>query len=109
MSSKATENTPSLCLKHFPYPPPEGHKYDRGHTVVLGGDIQHTGAARLTARAALRIGSGLVTVACESRALPVYAASLMAVMTRVADTESEFQTLLDDKRKNAFVLGPGAG
>ncbi|MBC7907120.1 MAG: NAD(P)H-hydrate epimerase, partial [Rhodospirillaceae bacterium] len=52
------ENAPSLWRHAFPWPSPEGHKYARGHLVVVGGSAM-TGAARLAARAARRVGAGL--------------------------------------------------
>src|SRR5688572_6500009 len=96
-------NAPALWLSYFPWPKPAGHKYDRGHTVVQGGDAAHTGASRLAALAALRAGSGLVTIACTSDSLPIYATSLMAVMTSVVNTEAQFESLLADARKNTFL------
>ncbi len=87
----------------------DGHKYARGHAVVVSGDIAATGAARLSARGALRAGAGLVTLASPRDALAVNAAALTAVMVRAVDTVVEFAELLDDKRLNACVIGPGAG
>ena len=54
-------NAPALWADRFPVPQPGGHKYRRGHAVVVSGDQSHTGAARLAARGALRAGAGLVT------------------------------------------------
>src|ERR1044071_8848542 len=47
-------NLPALWSEQFPVPEPGGHKYWRGHAVVISGDQSHTGAARLAARGALR-------------------------------------------------------
>lgn len=103
------ENVPQSWQKSFPVPDIDGHKYARGHTIVLSGDLASTGAARLAARGALRAGAGLVTVASPRDALAVNAAALMAVMVRAIDNVIQFAELLDDRRLNSIVLGPGAG
>lgn len=83
-----------------------GHKYDHGHALVLGGGPGRGGAARLAARAALRAGAGLVTLACPPEALPENAARLDAVMLApLADGGA----LLRDARIGALALGPGLG
>ena len=87
----------------------DGHKYARGHAVVVSGDISATGAARLAARGALRAGAGLVTLASPRDALAINASALTAVMIRAIDTKAEFADLLADKRLNACAIGPGAG
>jgi NAD(P)H-hydrate epimerase len=102
-------NQPALWRDRFPWPSPEDHKYRRGHAVVVGGAMASTGAARLAARAALRAGAGLVTVACPPGALMVYATALEAVMTRAVADDEAFAALLDDPRKNAVLVGPGNG
>jgi NAD(P)H-hydrate epimerase len=102
-------NEPPLWLPRFPWPTPEGHKYARGHAVVVSGPLYSTGAARLGARGALRVGAGLVTVATPRDALAVNASSLTAVMVREADDARALQGLLADERKNAVLIGPGVG
>ncbi|MGO9785761.1 MAG: NAD(P)H-hydrate epimerase, partial [Stellaceae bacterium] len=74
------ENAPALWRDRFPVPQLEGHKYSRGHAVVVSGGASHTGAARLAATAALRGGAGLVTIASPRTALGVNAAANLAVM-----------------------------
>src|SRR6267154_4720671 len=106
---KTFENTPQFWRKSFPVPQIDGHKYARGHAVIVSGDITATGAARLSARGCLRAGAGLVTLASPTDALAVNAAALTAVMVHVIDTVVEFGELLTDKRLNTCVIGPGAG
>jgi hydroxyethylthiazole kinase-like uncharacterized protein yjeF len=103
------ENIPQFWRKSFPVPKTDGHKYARGHTIVVSGDIAATGAARMSARGALRAGAGLVTLASPRDALAVNATALTAVMVRATDTVVEFAELLTDKRLNTCVIGPGAG
>lgn len=102
------ENVPALWPE-TPRPlDPSGHKYGRGHVLVAGG-AETTGAARLAARAALRAGAGLVTIACPRVAWPVYAASETAVMARPMDAPEDFGAILRDPRFSTIVLGPGLG
>jgi hydroxyethylthiazole kinase-like uncharacterized protein yjeF len=103
------ENIPQAWHNSFPVPQTDGQKYNRGHAVVVSGDIAATGAARLSARGALRVGAGLVTLVSPRDALAVNAAALTAVMVRPIDTVVEFAALLSDKRLKTCVIGPGAG
>jgi hydroxyethylthiazole kinase-like uncharacterized protein yjeF len=103
------ENIPQTWREAFPVPRIDGHKYARGHVIVVSGDIAATGAARMSARGSLRAGAGLVTLASPRDALAVNAAALTAVMVRPIDTVVEFAELLADRRFNACVIGPGAG
>ena len=102
-------NAPALWAGRFPVPQAGGHKYKRGHAVVVSGDLSHTGAARLAARGALRAGAGLVTIASPRDALAVNAAGNLAVMVRPIDGAGELAAWLADPRLNAIVLGPGGG
>jgi len=99
---------PLWWLGGFPRPSLESHKYTRGHALVAGGGMM-TGAARLAAKSALRTGAGLVTLAAPAAAFQVYSAGLTGVIVHpVADLE-DFRALLADKRRNAVLIGPGAG
>jgi hydroxyethylthiazole kinase-like uncharacterized protein yjeF len=98
-----------LWGKDFPVPRAEGHKYARGHAVIVSGELHRTGAARLAARGALRAGAGLVTIASPRAALAVNATASLAIMVRPVDGATELSHLLADQRINAVVLGPGGG
>ncbi|MEM6498457.1 MAG: NAD(P)H-hydrate dehydratase [Pseudomonadota bacterium] len=102
-------NTPALWSEHWPVPKADGHKYARGHAVVVSGPALSTGAARLGARGALRIGAGLVTVASPADAALVNATQLTAIMNAKLSKEREIADLLEDKRFNSVMIGPGAG
>jgi ADP-dependent NAD(P)H-hydrate dehydratase / NAD(P)H-hydrate epimerase len=101
------ENTPALWT--YPHPKATGHKYDRGHAVAVSGGATATGAARLAARGALRVGAGLVTVASPPGALAVNAAHLTAIMLKAFEGVAGLADMLADKRLNAVVIGPGLG
>jgi len=102
-------NAPAFWGMAFPRPDSRGHKYSRGHAVVLSGGASTTGAARLAARGALRAGAGLVTIASPREALAINAAESLAVMVRPVDGAAELGEFLGDRRRNAVVLGPGGG
>jgi len=106
-SSKLHENSPLLW--DYPWPKVGGHKYARGHCVVVSGPAHATGAARLAARGALRIGAGLVSVASLPDAVPVNAAALTAIMVKPFSGAAGLADLLKDKRLNSVVIGPGCG
>jgi ADP-dependent NAD(P)H-hydrate dehydratase / NAD(P)H-hydrate epimerase len=106
--SRCWENTQALWQTALPAPQTGGNKYHRGHALILGGAVL-TGAARLAAQAAMRIGAGLVTVAAPRPAWSVYASSLLAAMVQPIDGTKDFEALLADPRRNAVLIGPGAG
>ena len=103
------ENVPALWRQEFPVPHVTGHKYTRGHAIVVSGPSWSTGAARLAARGALRAGAGLVTIASPREALTVNAATNLAVMVRPVNGPAELARFLGDPRLNALAIGPGIG
>ena len=102
------ENDPALWQAHLFQPQIGGNKYSRGHALVYGA-YPMTGAARLAARAAARMGAGLTTIAVPEVALPVYAAALTSIMVQPMAGLPDLQRLLLDKRFTALLIGPGAG
>ncbi len=101
-------NDPGWWLAGLPRPGLDSHKYTRGHALVAGGAVM-TGAGRLAARAAARLGAGLVTVAAPESAFPIYAAALTGVIVHPISALDDFPGLLADRRRNAALIGPGAG
>ncbi|MCQ0971218.1 NAD(P)H-hydrate dehydratase [Paracoccus sp. TK19116] len=87
----------------------QGHKYDHGHALVIAGGVGHGGAARLSARAALRVGAGLVTLGPPGSSLIEHAGPPDALMRRGVDDASGVIDLLRDARIDALCLGPGCG
>ena len=102
-------NSPDLWWPAFPKPAAEGHKYTRGHLLVVSGPMPTTGAARLAARGGLRIGAGLVTVASPHDAIATHAAHLTSIMLRACEGPAALDDMLADARKNAVVIGPALG
>jgi hydroxyethylthiazole kinase-like uncharacterized protein yjeF len=101
------ENDPDLWLPKFPWPGLSAHKHSRGRLIVVSGDAWATGAARLAARAGLRVGAGLVTLLSPPEALSVNAAHLEAIMLRPFETDLELEAAAANAE--AAVIGPAAG
>ena len=102
-------NAPALWAASFPHPQADAHKYTRGHAVVVSGPMHATGAARMAARGALRIGAGLVTVASPMDAVATNAAHLTAIQIAPFTGPRGLGEVLSDARKNAVLIGPAAG
>ena len=102
------ENHPDVWQADLPRPKPSGNKFSRGHALICGG-YPMTGAARMAARAAARMGAGLTTIAVPEAAFGVYAAALTSIMVQPMANAQDLARLLSDKRFTALLVGPGAG
>ena len=105
------ENQPAIWAGQFRRPTFQTHKYHRGHVYAVSGGPYRTGAVRLAAEGALRIGAGLVTVISPSDAADENAAHLTAIMLRVANSADEITDVFrgGDKYREVAIIGPGAG
>lgn len=94
---------------------PDSHKGRNGHCLIVAGSRGKAGAAGLAARAALRSGAGLVTIACPSSIQPILHGLLMEAMTEAfpetpagALSDEALDPILDAARgKTVLALGPG--
>ncbi len=103
------ENAPDLWRDDFPKRQTTGHKYTNGHVLCVSGLMGSTGAIRLAAMGALRIGAGLVTVAAPGAVMMTHAAHLTEIMLIKADNGAMLGEIAEDKRKNVILIGPGLG
>ncbi len=105
------ENQPAFWGRYFRRPSPMAHKYHRGSVMAVSGGPMNSGAARLAARGALRIGAGLVTVLSPRDAAMVNAAHLTAIMLRSVDSAAEISKLLEGAGKYPMIgiIGPASG
>jgi NAD(P)H-hydrate epimerase len=96
---------------------PESNKGSYGHVLVLGGSVGKVGAPSMAAMAALRSGTGLVSVATPRSVQPTVASFAPEVMTIPLDETSSggfsvinfdrVRSILEGKR--VVAVGPGAG
>ncbi len=86
-----------------------GHKYSHGHALILSGGAGKTGAVRLAARGALRIGAGVVTLGVPPSAQMEVAGQITALMLKRVEDGAALAEVLQDTRINALCLGPGMG
>ena len=101
LRARTVANNPRLW--RLPTLDPAAHKYARGHVTVLGGP-EMTGAARMAADAARRIGAGMVTIAASGNA-DVYRTGSPGLIV----SEAALPELLQDQRRRVWVCGPGLG
>jgi hydroxyethylthiazole kinase-like uncharacterized protein yjeF len=103
-------NAPGLWRGSFPVLAPDTHKYRRGSVLVIAGGLSGVGAPRLGARAALRIGAGLATIACRPEALAAHAArGPDALMQRAVADRAALERRLAEPRLSAVLVGPALG
>ena len=93
---------------------PETNKYDYGHVLIIGGSETMVGAPVLAARATLRSGAGLVTVASTAEVLRSVDRDVEEIMTfslpSWEDSEravTAIRTFIKERSVSVIILGPG--
>lgn len=92
------------------------HKGTYGHLLVLAGSAGKTGAAILCATAALRAGTGLVSLGVPQPLNSIFEAALVEAMTVPLTNSADFLSAADSHAieqaidgKQAVAIGPGLG
>jgi len=109
--------TRAAAARRLPQRPRDGHKGSFGHVLVAAGSEGKTGAAALCALGALRVGAGLVTVACPQSTAPVIASAgsewMTAPLPEAAGAcfgrAAEKGLLELAAARDVVALGPGVG
>lgn len=83
------------------------HKGDCGHVLIIGGDLGYSGAARLAGEAALRVGSGLVSIATRMKHAGLMNLNRPELMVHGVETPAQLVLLLE--KADVIVVGPGLG
>lgn len=83
----------------------DSHKGDFGHVVVIGGDYGFSGAVRMAAEAALRVGAGLVSVVTRAEHALTLNASRPEIMCHAADKKLDALLV----KASVIIVGPGIG
>ena len=95
-------------MLRLPRRPVDGHKGDFGKLFLLAGSRGYTGAAALCARAAVRGGTGLVTVAVPEDVYPIVAVKCDEAMVWPWP-EDDAQIVERAKGCSVALIGPGLG
>lgn len=83
------------------------HKGLSGRVLVIGGELGFSGAPRLAAEAALRVGAGLVSVLTRPENAIVMNLMRPEIMCHGITDSHEATTFIE--KTNVIVLGPGLG
>lgn len=102
------QNDPELWFSQYPWPQVTDYKYTRGSILIAAGGSM-TGATRLAARAASRIGAGVVTIASPAEVSSIFAQDDPSFLVKCFAGGKDFASLLEDERLNTLLIGPGAG
>ncbi|MFV0432211.1 MAG: NAD(P)H-hydrate dehydratase [Alphaproteobacteria bacterium] len=99
-------NTPELWMAKLPLPNKESHKHNRGH-LLISGSREMTGASRLSARGARRMGCGLVYLAVPHEVAPIYMTDSPSNIVLRSEDSGAFRSAIRKSQATAILVGPG--
>lgn len=102
------DNHPAHWQDLLPRPHADSHKYSRGAVLIQGG-YPVTGAARLAAIAAARMGAGITSITVPEQAFAIYSSQCLSIMVKPYADGSTQAALIAEPRIQAYLIGPGAG
>ena len=102
-------NKPEIWISSFPIPSRTDHKYSRGMVLINCGPKSKTGAARLAARSAMRVGAGAVKIVCDKSTVDILEPQISVELIDVVNNKQDFQNILKDKKITSILIGPGNG
>jgi len=83
------------------------HKGHYGHVFVIGGEHGYTGAARMAGEAALRVGTGLVSIGTRKEHAAILNGSRPELMVHGIESDIQFNRIAE--RASIIAIGPGLG
>ena len=107
VASRIYINDKNQWLDDINWPKNNDHKYSRGYCLIIGGPKNLTGASRLAAISAQRVGSGIVCLASEKEAENIYFSSLTSQIVKSYKNIKEFYSIVNEPRIDSIVIGPG--
>ena len=109
--------TPKLVSSMIPRRHKSAHKGTFGHAGIVAGSPGKAGAPALAGLGALRVGTGLVTVATPETVAPIVASKVLEIMTLALPATPEHSLGIEAcsvllnfcQNKSAVAFGPGLG
>ena len=109
-NNKIRENNPNLWInKKFPWKKYNSHKYSRGRVYIYGSLKNFIGASLLSSSAAIRCGTGSVTIVANKDTIDKYNQKFFSLLKVEINSKEEFKRLLNHSSITSFLIGPGVG
>ena len=109
INNKIIENDPKLWIKRFPWKKYNSHKYSRGRVFIYGSLKNYIGASLLSSNAAIRCGTGAVTIIANRNTIDKYNQRFFSLLKVEINSQKEFQDFLKNSLITSFLIGPGSG